>query len=323
MDKNKKLSIIIPVYNVEKYLEKCIASVLTALEGNEDVYEIILVNDGSPDGCDAICKKFQKQYEHIKHISQSNQGVSVARNNGIAVAEGEYLTFIDPDDWVSKEMADVFRLLLNCQNNEVEMFCMAAKKVDKDDNIIGDYNFGIMATSSCLKIIKRSFIIDNNLLFKAGVRHAEDVEWTSRIMLCSPAIVFSKINYYRYFANREESATKKIGIEKISEIIELLSNAFDDIEKSDKGGKAKKMAKRVITNFSLPLFSQVNNLDEAHRQEAFALFKKHKYLFKKPYKRPSRYYVVWALMKVFGFKITANVLKRVYKTPMQKSAKRT
>lgn len=95
------ISIIVPVYKVEKYLPKCIDSLLSQTYSN---IEIILVDDGSPDGCGEICDRYGRSDARIKVIHQPNQGVSAARNAGLAKAKGEYIGFCDPDDYVSPDM---------------------------------------------------------------------------------------------------------------------------------------------------------------------------------------------------------------------------
>ena len=95
------LSIIVPIYNVEEYLPRCIDSILAQLFTD---FELILISDGSPDHCDEIMEEFANRDERIKTIYQYNQGVSVARNAGLNIARGKYIGFVDPDDWISPYM---------------------------------------------------------------------------------------------------------------------------------------------------------------------------------------------------------------------------
>ena len=94
-----KFSIIVPVYNVEQYLTQCVDSLLN--QDHPD-YEIILIDDGSPDRCGEICDKYAKTNKNIQVIHQKNAGVSAARNAGLQIAKGRYVTFVDPDDWVEQ-----------------------------------------------------------------------------------------------------------------------------------------------------------------------------------------------------------------------------
>jgi len=99
-----KISVIVPVYKVERYLRQCVESILAQTYGN---LEIILINDGSPDNCGAICDEYAGQDSRIKVIHRENGGVSAARNTGIDAASGEYLAFIDSDDWIEPDMLEV------------------------------------------------------------------------------------------------------------------------------------------------------------------------------------------------------------------------
>ena len=97
---DKMISVIIPIYNMEKYLDRCINSITEQSYKN---IEILLINDGSTDNSLKICKKFQKEDERIKFFSMNHQGVSIARNLGIEKAKGKYIMFIDSDDWIEKD----------------------------------------------------------------------------------------------------------------------------------------------------------------------------------------------------------------------------
>lgn len=104
MERKELVSIIIPIYNVEKFLRQCLETVVTQTYPH---LEIILVNDGSPDQSEAICKEFFKKDTRIRYIRQENAGLSAARNAGIDLATGDYITFIDPDDWVTEDYIEI------------------------------------------------------------------------------------------------------------------------------------------------------------------------------------------------------------------------
>ena len=107
-----RLSLVVPVYKAEKYLHRCVESVLAQTMGD---WELILVDDGSPDSSGAMCDDFAKRDARIKVIHQENAGVSAARNAGVAVAQGEYIAFLDSDDWVEPRM---YELLLAAADSE-------------------------------------------------------------------------------------------------------------------------------------------------------------------------------------------------------------
>lgn len=114
--KNDLISIIIPVYKVEKYLEKCIESVLKQTYTN---LQIILVDDGSPDNCGKICDEYAKKDSRIEVIHKANGGLSDARNVGISKAKGRYIGFVDSDDWINKEMYKILYELCEKNNSDI------------------------------------------------------------------------------------------------------------------------------------------------------------------------------------------------------------
>lgn len=111
------VSVIVPVYNVEPYLRRCVDSIINQTYKN---LEIILVDDGSPDNCGQICDEYAKQDTRIKVIHQKNSGLSIARNNGINIANGEYILFIDSDDYVSDRLIEI--CMKNIDNNDMIIF---------------------------------------------------------------------------------------------------------------------------------------------------------------------------------------------------------
>lgn len=130
IDNQKKISIVIPVYNVEKYLEKCIESVINQTYNN---LEIILVDDGSPDNCGSICDEYSKKDGRIKVIHQFNGGLSNARNTGIRNATGSYITFIDSDDYVDNSYVEVLYRNILQHNSDMSI---GTHKVIYDNSVI-------------------------------------------------------------------------------------------------------------------------------------------------------------------------------------------
>ena len=113
MNKSPLISVIVPVYNVETYLAECLASLLAQTYSQ---YEIILVDDGSTDGCPALCDRYAAQNDRVRVVHQQNKGLSGARNTGIRAAQGELLAFVDSDDTVSERMLEtLWRLMQNCE----------------------------------------------------------------------------------------------------------------------------------------------------------------------------------------------------------------
>lgn len=148
----KKLSVIVPVYNVENYLDKCISSIISQTYKN---LEIILVNDGSNDNSLNICNNYSKLDQRIIVIDQKNQGVSAARNAGMNIATGYYLAFVDSDDYIDKNM---YKDLIEClEKHDLDIICCSGYRV------IGSKVLGNPG-SDTLTIYQRDEILQKSLL---------------------------------------------------------------------------------------------------------------------------------------------------------------
>ncbi|RZJ27453.1 MAG: glycosyltransferase family 2 protein, partial [Flavobacterium sp.] len=186
-----RLTVIIPVYNVEKYIEKCIFSVL---DNDLDVadYEIIVVDDQSPDNSLEIVKKIAVNRPNVKVISQQNKGLGGARNTGIENASGDYLLFLDSDDWIVPDTLS--HLVSTAESADVEVLEFSAAGIDPKGKIIYHasndtrgkaydgayyYNHVRYLNSACNKLYKRKFLTDNGLLFKERI-FIEDFEFNTR-----------------------------------------------------------------------------------------------------------------------------------------------
>jgi len=229
------ISIVVPVFNAEKYLSRCIDSILNQYVKN---IEIILVNDGSTDKSADICNKYAiKHGDLIKVIHQKNQGVSAARNEGIKIAKGKYISFIDSDDWVDKEMYAEILEIFNKQN--VDFVKCSAKRIYKDrveatpnpmepgyydrDKIIKEIyprmiisnklaTNAIVSASTC--VYNLDIIRKNNIFFNQDIKHFEDLLFNINIIINSNSFYYMKDDYfYNYFCNGE-SVTQKFDFNK-------------------------------------------------------------------------------------------------------------
>lgn len=149
---HKKLSVIVPVYNVEPYLRRCIDSIVNQTYNN---LEIILIDDGSPDNCGRICDEYANKDSRISVIHQKNGGLSVARNSGMDVATGDYIAFVDSDDYIASDMYKSMISIL--ENNNLDIVCCG------DYRVVGDKVYGNEG-SGALKIFSQDEIIYKALL---------------------------------------------------------------------------------------------------------------------------------------------------------------
>lgn len=130
MEGNKLVSVIVPIYKVEKYLEKCINSIISQTYTN---LEIILVDDGSPDNCGKICESFKNKDSRIKVIHKENQGLGMARNSGLEIATGDYVVFVDSDDWIDNNMIEL--MLLRSINENADIVVCGYKKCNEEKEL--------------------------------------------------------------------------------------------------------------------------------------------------------------------------------------------
>ena len=201
MENNKSLvSIIVPVYNVQQWLNKCIDSLISQSYKN---IEVLLINDGSTDRSGEICDEYSSKDSRIKVIHISNNGQSVARNKGLHISKGEYVLFIDSDDYLcDREIIKKFVNILNnskcdfiytsyCRfndGNENEITeILPINLTNKDiENKLGKNILADLITQNSfhhapyLKVCRRDFILKNNLYFREGYYH-EDVEWSFKV----------------------------------------------------------------------------------------------------------------------------------------------
>lgn len=213
-----QISIIIPVYNKQQYVSRCISSLLN--QSYKD-YELIIVNDGSTDGSRDICMAFEN--ERIRLYDLDNGGVSRARNYGLDVARGEYVLFVDSDDWVDKDyishlMRDaegrdfdimIFGLTRVYQNGEkkkVEMPDWTEKEFYQQYMYLQDVLSEGITGFVCNKLIRRSFINQHSVRFDTKIRMAEDVNFYLALMENNPTIITSRECGYYYLQAADNSS---------------------------------------------------------------------------------------------------------------------
>ncbi len=202
-----EISVIVPVYKVEKYLYRCIDSIIAQTFTD---WECILVDDGSPDNCPAICDEYAKKDDRIKVIHKKNGGLSDARNAGLDIAKGEWITFIDSDDWIHKEYIEC--LYNACVENGADISVCGyyqtegnEPEIQKEKFIIKLYSpeklwveNRINATIACAKLYKNT--LWSGIRFPVGKIH-EDEYTTYRLLFKCDKIAYMEAEMYFYFTN--------------------------------------------------------------------------------------------------------------------------
>jgi len=258
-----KVSIIVPVYKTEIFLRKCVES-LFAQTFSE--FEIILIDDGSPDNCGAICDNLAGQHENIKVIHQENQGLACARNAGIAAAAGEWIMFVDSDDWVEPEMLEVMLKQAEGGDSDADI-CISGYVMDKNGeshknefkklagyNISGNDKVELykqrLNTStiggarsefvrigvSVAKLYRRGLITDNDITFKQFSLH-EDGLFNLYAIQLAKKIVCCEGAFYHYVINPSSATNTYRPGRMESTIVRYLDDFLDicdDIDHNDK-----------------------------------------------------------------------------------------
>lgn len=186
-----KFSIIIPVYNVETYLTRCIDSILSQTFSD---FECILVDDGSTDSSGAICDEYAKKDSRVKAVHQENQGSQVARNTGLDVACGQYIEFIDSDDWIEKDALELFYKILSADET-IDMLLFGYRFLNDKGEVLSTSNYSKLKIANCEqanlslftpkkgksvqgflwnKIFKRKQLEENNIRFNKEFRRGHD-----------------------------------------------------------------------------------------------------------------------------------------------------
>lgn len=245
MLKMPKVSVVIPVYNVEKYLNRCVQSVLN--QTLTDI-EIILVDDQSPDGCPLMCDEYARKDSRVKVVHKSNGGLGLARNSGLDVASGVYVAFLDSDDYVELDTYQVAyeRAVKDdldaCYFRHSRFFADGTRLVHKyeeesfmtKDAVMG-YMLSVIGSSpeekiqnpyhvsSCMAVFRRSVIEENHIRFVSERQIAsEDVIFDLNFFPCANRIVLLPNVFYNYFVN-EQSISRNYDEKKLDRFMALLA----------------------------------------------------------------------------------------------------
>ena len=251
-----KVSFIIPVYNVEKYLGECVESILQQTYID---FEMILVDDGSPDNSPALCEAYAEMDSRVRVVHKQNGGLSDARNAGLVVAKGDYVIFVDSDDfWVGKdslqqlmEVVDAHPecdfISFNCsyyyQNTNTYKKWVAfdvklAIPADKDTAMRSLVASGTMPMSAWLKVISRKSLLDMGLVFQKGIL-SEDIPWFIDLLEGCKKCMFVNHYIYAYRQNVSGRITHSGGERSFKCLFEILRSELDKIEKRSFSNEAK------------------------------------------------------------------------------------
>lgn len=322
-----RFSFIVPVYNVSAYFEQCVTSVL---EQTVEDYEIILVDDGSTDGSELLCDKYVREYpQKIKCIHQSNKGLSAARNTGIEMAQGDYLIFLDSDDYLSDRR---FLELIYPKDFLPDVIVFEWKevpdgtdkeKVKADHSLSGlnkIYDQGKEYLRAALKenplygwqvwkyLYNKKFWSENGFRFKEGITY-EDVELTYKVLLSAESImVKSDIVGYCYRTQRRGSIVYTPNISSYQDMITIAENNIQNVLKRSDIDEA--LSKALCNNFSCMYYSVVLSMgfinDKKDWKTMVDFLEKYKHICRYAYEKKQR--AVRTMIDIWGGDFTSRIL---------------
>ncbi len=247
-----KVSVIVPVYNVEKYLERCLNSLVNQ---TLDDIEIIIVNDGTKDNSEKIIKEFLDKYpQKIIYLKKENGGLSDARNYGIPYAKGEYIAFLDSDDYIEKEMYKEMYELAKKENSDMVECDFIWEYPDKIKEDIGQVYNGKkemlekVRVVAWNKLIKRSILEKTKIQFPKGLRY-EDVEFTYKLIPYLDKVAFLKKPYIHY--TQRDNSIINVQNERTKEIFIVLDNVLDYYKANNFYDEYKEEIEYVYARFLL------------------------------------------------------------------------
>lgn len=317
--KTPKISVIIPVYKVEKYLKKCINSVIK--QTYKDI-EIILVDDGSPDACPEICDDFAKKDSRINVIHKQNGGLSSARNAGLDIAVGQYVYFLDSDDYIEPNTLEIMikkmrdnsidiviggvkpffegKIKPNNFDNMVNYFSVFDKQVILDANQILQ-----LPVIACEKLYKKSIIDEYNLRFDEGlINEDEAFNWYYNTKIKFGIFVPNK--FYNYLIRPDSIVGNKQKGQKIGDLLQIVDKVYEHLKTYKLLSKYKRKFKHWATSMinSAKRLAQtfndqtlVNKCDEYHKKYATESFAK------KVFSVYNSYDGKYKIIKICGIKI--------------------
>jgi glycosyltransferase involved in cell wall biosynthesis len=280
METKRTFSVIVPVYNVEQFLNQCIDSILKQTFQN---FELLLVNDGSSDSSVAICQSYQETDDRVVLLHQENGGASSARNSGIINAIGDYLIFVDSDDFIESEnLFEALYLLIDKNNSDVILYggknynvttgSYTVSRGNYDLSIINEINFiktleyliqhKLFPGSAWVYTVKASIVKEKNLFFRTTII-AEDIDWNTKIFSSIASIAAVNDVYYTYRKNQVNSVTGTAGMKGVTSILLIIEEWLPKLQAENKSVNKLLLHNLAYYYFtSLVLYSKISKIDK-------------------------------------------------------------
>ena len=229
-----KVSVIIPVYNSEKYIKKCLESILSQTYKN---YEIIVVNDGSTDNTKMILEEYANNYsDKIIHIEQANKGVAKTRNEAMQIAKGEYIAFIDNDDYIEEDYLEKF--VKEAEKGKYDVVIGGYQRPNEKGKIVKRLELKeeewskMMILAPWAKIYKREYLIDNKIIFLSN-NIGEDIYFNLQALMLSERVkIINYVGYNWFFNTKSVSNTTQKNIKNL-DVYKLLNSCYDVVKEKN------------------------------------------------------------------------------------------
>ena len=293
------LSVIVPVYNTEKYIEKCLKSISNQTMKN---IEILIINDGSEDNSETVIKHWieKNKQVNVKYFKKENGGLSDARNYGIQFANGKYIAFVDSDDYIDDNL---FENLEQYMNNDIDLIKFKMKTVDDKGNILekidgpvfeectGEEAFKKLCTEdrfidpACLYLYRRDFFLSNNFKYRVGTYH-EDFGLTPLIIINAKSFVSTNECGYNYLQRNDSiTGTKNIKkeIKKANDVLKHYDNMLEQLDTYNISINTKDLVKRYYTNTVILKSKELLENEKIFKKYEIELKKRKVYKNIKPY----------------------------------------
>ena len=314
-----KISVIIPIYNVGFYLQECVNSVIKQTYKN---LEIILVDDGSTDECPNIFDTYAKQYSNVKVVHKQNGGLSDARNVGILNSTGDYLLFLDEDDfWKDSTAVQSLVDRINITHADllnysyIKYYEDLKKYINYFENLEPlplDFNKlesiqylldnNLYIASACNKLIKKSLFEDGDLYFVKGI-YSEDIDWCLRLLIKAESVDFICDNFYCY-RQRSGSITHTINDKKCHDLTNNILKCFSLVNKSE--SLQDVLYKYVAYQYGTFFITQA--VAENYQSECINELSKYKWVLK--YHSNNKKLIILNIMvTLFGYKLSCKIIR--------------
>lgn len=317
------ISFVIPVYNVQSYLKDCVLSITS--QTYQDI-EVILVDDGSKDNSPAICDKLASNDKRVRVIHKDNGGLSDARNCGLKAVHGEYVVFLDSDDfWIGRDSLqklvkiiadnkDIDFINFNCcyyygDENFTKWVAFdnsLSKPTDSDFVIQKLVASGTFPMSACLKVISTKLLRQNELYFKVGLL-SEDIPWFIDLLDCSSKSLFINEYIYAYRQNVGTSISRNFGEKNFDSLMSIIKNELDKLETRRFTLETKNYIKSFLAYEFCICLANINRLGKKEKNEKYKELLRYKWLLK--YKQNPKVRNVSMAYSVLGIKAVEYLLR--------------